>query len=197
MPSRSKIARVRLRHATHADIPEIERVMRESIVGISSRTYDAAQVASSLKYVAHLDRELVDDGTYFVVENEGEIVACGGWSRRARLYAGSGSTDDDAALLDPRTDAARLRAMFVVPRAERRGIGRMILEACEREAAAAGFRRVELMAMLSGHAMYRACGYRDIEEVAAALEDATPFPLTRMEKQLAISAGAPAGQEDR
>lgn len=158
--------------------------MRESIVGIASRSYDPAQVASSLKYVAHLDRELIDDGTYLVVEEDDGIVACGGWSRRARLYAGSGTSENDAALLDPATDAARIRAMFVAPRAERRGLGRMILEACEREARAAGFRRVELMAMLSGHAMYRACGYADVEEVGAALEHGTPFPLTRMEKRL-------------
>jgi GNAT superfamily N-acetyltransferase len=173
-----------LRHATLVDIDEIERVMRESIAGISSRTYDTRQVESSLKYVAHLDRELVTDDTYFVVEADGEIVACGGWSKRGRLYAGNGSASGDARLLDPATEAARIRAMFVVPRVERRGIGRMILQACEQEAHAAGFRELELMAMLSGHAMYLASGYRDLEEVAGSLEDGTPFPLFRMRKRL-------------
>jgi GNAT superfamily N-acetyltransferase len=175
---------VRLRRAMESDIPEIERVMRESISGISQRTYDAAQVASSLRFVAHLDRELVSDQTYFVVEEEGEIVACGGWSARSRLYAGSGSSAGDARKLDPATEAARVRAMFVVPKLARRGIGRMILDACEDEARRAGFRRAELMAMLSGHAMYLASGYRDVEEVDAKLEDGTPFPLIRMEKKL-------------
>lgn len=173
-----------LRHATLDDIPAIEHVMRESIVGISSRTYDARQVESSLKYVAHLDRELVTDGTYFVVEVDGGVVACGGWSKRGRLYAGSGSGDGDARLLDPATEPARIRAMFVRPQFERRGIGRMILQACEDEARAAGFRELELMAMLSGHAMYLASGYRDMETVAGALEDGTPFPLFRMRKTL-------------
>ena len=158
--------------------------MRDSISGISSRTYDAAQVAGSLRYVAHLDRELVADGTYFVVEENGAIVACGGWSARRRLYAGSGAHDSDAQFLDPAKDAARVRAMFVVPQFERRGIGRRILNACESEARAAGFRLCELMAMLSGHAMYLACGYRDVESVDAKLEDGTPFPLIRMEKAL-------------
>jgi len=175
---------MQLRHATLADVAEIERVMRESIAGISSRTYDARQVESSLRYVAHLDRELVTDGTYFVVESAGAIVACGGWSRRGRLYAGSGTSDGDARFLDPETEAARIRAMFVVPPFERRGIGRMILQACEDEAHAAGFRELELMAMLSGHAMYLASGYRDVEEVAGALEDGTPFPLFRMRKAI-------------
>jgi GNAT superfamily N-acetyltransferase len=174
-----------LRRATLRDIPAIEQVMRESIAGISSETYDAQQVESSLRYVAHLDRALVEDGTYFVVEEEESVLACGGWSRRVRLYAGSGTAEDDASFLDPAVDAARVRAMFVLPRAKRRGIGTMILSACEAEAAAAGFRRVELMAMLSGHAMYLASGYEDVETVAASLEDGTPFPLIRMVKLLA------------
>ena len=171
-----------IRKAERRDIPEIERVMRESITGISSRSYDAKQVESSLQFIAHLDRDLVNDGTYFVVDNDGQIVGCGGWSRRARLYAGSGSASGDARMLDPKTEAARIRAMFVAPGFERRGIGRMILDRCESDARAAGFRRLELMAMLSGEAMYAACGYRAVENVPAKLEDGTPFPLTRMEK---------------
>ena len=173
-----------IRKAEDSDIAEIERVMRESIAGISNRSYDERQVDSSLKFIAHLDRDLVGDGTYFVVENDAEIVGCGGWSRRGRLYAGSGSSGDDARMLDPATEAARIRAMFVVPRFERRGIGRMILQRCEGDARAAGFRKLELMAMLSGEAMYAACGYRAIENVPAKLEDGTPYPLTRMEKTI-------------
>ena len=174
----------RIRRAEARDIPEIERVMRDSIRGISVRTYDERQVGSALQYIAHLDRDLVGDGTYFVVEGEEGIVGCGGWSRRGRLYAGSGSSSGDARLLDPQTEAARIRAMFVDPRFERRGIGRMILERCEDDARAAGFRRLELMAMLSGYAMYAATGYHDVEHVDAKLEDGTPFPLTKMEKTL-------------
>ena len=174
----------RLRRAQPQDVPAIERVMRESIRGISNRSYDPRQVASALEYVAHLDPWLIEDQTYYVVENDGAVIGCGGWSRRGKLYAGSGSAHDDARLLDPATEAARVRAMFVLPELERRGIGRMILEACEADARGEGFRRVELMAMLSGHAMYRATGYCDVESVDAKLEDGTPFPLIRMEKAL-------------
>ncbi len=158
--------------------------MRDSIIGISSRTYDGQQVDSSLRFVARLDRELVNDETYFVVEVDDRIVACGGWSLRKRLYAGSGAATHDAEMLDPASEPARIRAMFVLPDFERRGIGRMILEACEEEARSAGFRELELMAMLSGHAMYLACGYEDIEKVPATLEDGTPYPLIRMRKSL-------------
>ena len=175
---------VTIRKATADDIDEIERVIRESIVGISIHSYDAHQVSSAVRFVAHLDRELVDDGTYYVAEEESEIVGCGGWSRRSRLYRGSGADPGDTHVLDPQTDAARIRTMFVVPRRARQGIGRRILIECEQAAARAGFRALELMAMLSGEAMYLACGYRAVERVPAQLEDGTPFPLTRMQKTL-------------
>ena len=173
-----------VRKATAGDIPEIERVMRESIVGISNRSYDEKAVRSSLRYVAHLDRDLVGDGTYFVAEMDGSIVGCGGWSRRAKLYSGGAAKGDEARFLDPATEAARIRAMFVVPAAERRGIGREILRLSECAARDAGFRKLELMAMLSGEAMYLALGYTAVENVDSHLPDGTSFPLTRMEKSL-------------
>lgn len=173
-----------IRKAVAADIAGIERVMRESLTGIGSRTYSAQQIASSLEHIAHLDQDLVNDNTYFVAEVGGAIVGCGGWSRRAKLYAGSAAAGDESRMLDPEADAARVRAMFVVPRWERRGIGRRILDLCEREAREAGFRRVELMAMLSGRAMYDACGYLPVEDVEPPLADGTLLPLTKMEKTL-------------
>jgi GNAT superfamily N-acetyltransferase len=180
-----------IRKARVEDIPSIERVMRASLTGIGSRTYDARQIASSLEHIAHLDRELVSDHTYFVAEAEGEIVGCGGWSRRAKLYAGSAPAGDESRLLDPSTEAARVRAMFVVPEWERRGIGRHILRLCEDEARREGFRSVELMAMLSGRAMYDACGYTPVEDVEPPLADGTPLPLTRMVKNLNPREGGP------
>ena len=173
-----------LRIATPEDASAIETLMRVSGAILFRRFYDEHQAESAVRYVSNVDPMLLEDRTYFVIEAADVLVACGGWSRRDRLYTGSGDGEDDARLLDPATEAARIRAMFVVPRVERRGIGRMILQACEQEAHAAGFRELELMAMLSGHAMYLASGYRDLEEVAGSLEDGTPFPLFRMRKRL-------------
>ncbi len=173
------------RRATRGDIDDIERVMRASLIGLGPRAYDARQIASSLEHIAHLDRNLVDDGTYFVAVEGDAIVGCGGWSRRGKLYAGSAAQGGEDRFLDPATEPARVRAMFVVPECARRGIGREILIRCEEEARAAGFREVELMAMLSGKAMYDACGYESIEDVEPALADGTPLPLTRMKKTIA------------
>lgn len=173
-----------VRKATRDDIEAIEAVMRASLVGLGSRAYDSAQIASSLEHVARLDRHLIDDGTYFVAVADDAIVGCGGWSRRGKLYAGPSASPDGDRLLDPATEPARVRAMFVVPQWERRGIGRQILRLCEEEARAAGFRSVELMAMLSGEAMYAASGYHVLERVNPPLADGTPLPLTRMTKSL-------------
>src|SRR3954451_2931998 len=108
--------------------------MEASIRAIFPAYYDERQIASSAAYIGHLDLQLIDDGTYYVHEADGEIVACGGWSRRNRLFAGVGDAADDDRLLDPATEAARVRAMFVRADWPRRGLGRAILETCERAA---------------------------------------------------------------
>ena len=145
--------------------------MRVSILDLFPRFYDDRQVASAAVHIGHLDMRLIEDGTYFVHEADGEIVACGGWSRRAKLYAGSGDADDDDRLLDPATEPARVRAMFVRGDWTRRGLGRAILDACERAARAEGFTQLILMATLPGEPLYRAFGFREIERTTILMPD--------------------------
>src|SRR3569833_3199591 len=135
-----------------------------------------------------LDRQLVADGTYFVVEEDGRIAGCGGWSRRATLYGGAHTPGRDPELLDPATDAARVRAMYTHPDFARRGVGRLILELCEAAAKAAGFRRLELMGTMSGRPRYEAYGFAAIEEIIDPRGGA-PVPLTRMGKDIAAPQG--------
>jgi GNAT superfamily N-acetyltransferase len=175
---------IMLRKATRADLLAIERVMRASLAGIGSGYYDERQVTSAIDWIARPDGQLIDDGTYFVLEQDGRVVACGGWSRRGKLYSGSAASGGEGRLLDPAKDAARVRAMFVDPRYARRGLGRAILNACEEEARLAGFRQVELMAMLSGEELYAACGYAIVEEVVLTLEDGTKLGAKKMVKAI-------------
>jgi GNAT superfamily N-acetyltransferase len=119
-----------------------------------------------------------------VVEAGGVIAGCGGWSRRATLFGGDHSAGRDAALLDPATEPARVRAMYTHPDFTRRGVGRMVLEACEAAAAAEGFRACELAATLAGEPLYRACGYEPIEPFKAATPSGVEVPLIRMGKPL-------------
>ena len=140
------------------------------------------QIASS-RAIMGLDTQLIDDGTYFIVEQNGLMAGCGGWSRRATLYGGDHSPGRDAALLDPSKDSARVRAMYTRPSFARRGVGRLIISLCERAARAEGFRSIELMATKAGEALYRACGFGTIEEIVNRTGGAG-VPLLRMRKTL-------------
>jgi GNAT superfamily N-acetyltransferase len=138
--------------------------MKASAAAIFPRFYDERRAASAVRYVAEVDPTLLADGTYFVLEVDGEPVACGGWSRRDRLYTGSGGADDDGRMLDPATEPARVRAMFVRDDWTRRGLGRRIIDECESAARREGFRRLVLGATLPGVPLYLACGFTAVED---------------------------------
>ena len=159
------------RLAVAADADAITELMQASIREHYPRFYDEEQTASALVHTGHLDMALIEDGTYYVHEAEGEIVACGGWSRRNRLFAGAGDAEDDDRLLDPATEPARVRAMFVRGDWTRRGLGRAILEACERAARAEGFTTLSLMATLPGEPLYLAYGFCEVERVMITTPD--------------------------
>lgn len=174
--------RVGLTHrlAHPSDIPALIPVMDAAIMQLQAGFLDAAQIDSS-RMIMGLDRQLVTDKTYFIVEAEGAIAGCGGWSRRATLYGGDHTPGRDAAELDPAIDAARVRAMYTHPDFARRGVGRLILGLCEDAARAEGFHRLELMATLSGRALYSQCGYVDLEAIQDSRGGAA-VPLVRMGK---------------
>ena len=173
-----------IRLATRDDVPSIERVMRESMQTLGRSAYDDRQVASSLRYIATADTQLIDDATYYVAVAEERVVACGGWSRRAKLYTGTRDQEGEgkARALDPATEPARIRAMFVEGAWGRRGIGQAILAASEAAALAAGFRRLELMALLPGIPLYLKAGYRVLEKSHIELPDGVRLETAVMGK---------------
>jgi len=172
-----------IRTASHDEVPAIAAVMRESVTLLGRAVYTDQQIASSLQYICRPDEQLIDDGTYFVAVIDSEIAGCGGWSRRQKVYSGSAASGGEDALLDPATDAARIRAMFVRSTYARRGIGRAILQHSEQRAIAQGFRRFQLMAMRSAGTLYESCGYRAIREAPITLEDGVMLECTLMEKE--------------
>ncbi len=172
-----------LRPAVEADIARLRPLMRGAIGELLQPFLSQEQVAASFEIMG-LDTQLIADRTYFVVEADGEIAGCGGWSRRATLFGGDHSGGRDASLLDPATDAARVRAMYTAPACVRRGVGRRVLEACEDAAAREGFRRVELAATMAGEPLYRACGYTPIEAFESVTSNGVRVPLLRMGKAL-------------
>jgi GNAT superfamily N-acetyltransferase len=172
------------RLATAADVPAISELMRASILDLFPRFYDERQTASGARYIAEVDMSLIEDGTYFVHEAGREIVACGGWSGRDKLYTGSGDAAGDARLLDPATEPARVRAMFVRSDWTRRGIGRAILDACEAAARAEGFTQLALMATLPGEQLYRAYGFRETGRTMIPMPDGVELAGVAMERPI-------------
>lgn len=170
------------RLATVADVPKLTVLMDEAIAQLQRGYLDDAQIASS-RAIMGIDTQLIADGTYFVVESDGHLAGCGGWSRRATLYGGNQTPGRSSDLLDPAVDPARVRAMYTDPAYARRGVGRLILSLCEEAAAAEGFKRLELMSTLAGEPLYTAFGFLPLER----LSDATggvAVPLVRMEKPI-------------
>jgi GNAT superfamily N-acetyltransferase len=164
------------------DLDALRSLMAAAIAELQKPFLSADQIASSWTIMG-LDTQLIDDGTYFVVEIDGRIAGCGGWSRRATLYGGDRSPGRDAALLDPKKDAARVRAMYTDPAFKRRGVGRLIIGLCEDAACQEGFTRAELMSTLAGEPLYRAVGYEVVERLSDD-RGGMPVPLLRMAKDL-------------
>jgi GNAT superfamily N-acetyltransferase len=178
---------VQIRKAVPADIPRLREVIVASVRGLQANDYSPSQLEGALKSVYGVDSQLIADGTYFAVEMQGQIVACGGWSKRKTLYGGDQYAGREDSLLDPARDAAKIRAFFVHPDCARRGIGSLILEACETAAIAAGFRRLEMGATLSGVAFYRAKGYVAVEDQKVPLGNGDVLPIVRMSKEMTES----------
>jgi len=173
-----------LRIAAPADRAAIDALMHQSAAAHFPRFYDEPACASAIRHIASVDPLLLEDGTYYVLEAAGEIVACGGWSRRGKLYTGSGDAEDDARLIDPETEPGRVRAMFVRDDWSRRGLGRRILETCEGAARREGFRELSLMSTLPGRPLYAAYGFEALEDVDIPLPDGLTVAGTTMRKTI-------------
>lgn len=155
--------------------------MRASVLDLFPAYYDETQTASAAVHIAALDLALIEDGTYYVHEADGEILACGGWSRRNKLYNGT-DAGADARLLDPQTEPARIRAMFVRGDWTRRGLGRAILTSCADAARSDGFTSLALMATLPGVPLYKAFGFTEVEQVELTMPDGVVLGGVAMER---------------
>jgi GNAT superfamily N-acetyltransferase len=170
------------RLAGRDDLEALKVLMDAAIAENQKSFLDESQIESS-RAIMGLDTQLIDDGTYFIIESDGQLAGCGGWSRRATMYGGDQTPGRSAALLDPTKDAARIRAMYTHPNHTRKGVGRLIISLCEEAAKAEGFTKMELVATLSGELLYRACGFVPYQNIVDDRGGAE-VPLLRMKKSL-------------
>lgn len=173
-----------IRYATLSDRAALETLIGDSVRGLSASDYSPAQIEAAIGNTMGVDSELITDGTFFVVENAGRIVGCGGWSKRETLFGADNKPGRVSRLLDPQAEAARIRAFFVHPDVARHGIGRMLLERCESEARDAGFQRAQLMATLPGRRLYEKYGYVAEEMIVHPITDAVSIEFYPMAKTL-------------
>lgn len=173
-----------LRKANLNERLAITELIAESARGLSRAEYSGPQIEAAIATVFGVDTNLILDQTYFVADLGGTLIGCGGWSRRKTLFGGDQFSNRDARELDPNSEPAKIRAFFVHPAHARKGIGRAILQACEDEARAFGFRSVELMATLPGIPLYEACGYQGAEGFELELGEGVKLELLPMRKEL-------------
>jgi len=191
-------ANIHLRLATPEDIPVLRQLIEASVRGLQTEDYTPEQIEGALRTVFGVDSQLIADGTYIVAEATSPdlrgpefnrsntkplIVGCGGWSKRKTLYGSDHWTAREDDLLDPRHDAAKIRAFFIHPDWARRGVGTLILEACENAARAAGFRRFEMGATLTGAKLFGVKGYVAVKPISIPLANGQILPVIHMEKR--------------
>lgn len=173
-----------IRLATFQDIAELKKLLDLSVRGLSKKYYTSSQIDSALKYIFGIDTQLISDGTYYIVEIDGIIAGCGGWSMRRTLYGGDQHKELQDTLLDPIMEAARIRAFFVHPDYVRRGIARQIMDLCQGQAKEHGFSSLELGATLPGVPLYKAMGFWEMDNIVEPLFDGEKLELVKMKKDI-------------
>lgn len=181
-----------LRLAREGDVAALEELIALSARVLQAPHYSPAQVDAALGGIYGVDRQLIRDGTYFVAEDRGVLVGCGGWSKRRSLYGGDGGRPGEDPLLDPARDAARIRAFFVHPSWARRGIGRSIMTACEKAIRKSRFGTVDIVATLAGEPLYASFGYTAVERFEIAMSGGLKLPVVRMSKKMSGEELRPA-----
>lgn len=174
------------RIAIVADIPEIIELMQEAIAENMKPFLSPAEIEAA-KETMGVDRSLIDDKTYFLIETSADgkaiLVGCGGWGKRKTLYGGDHTTGRDDSLSDPDSDAARIRAMYTHPAWTRKGIGSFLLDLGEQAARDAGFKTIELGSTVAGESLYLARGYKEIDREILNTNEGESLVI-KMEKTL-------------
>ncbi|HHT0592113.1 TPA: GNAT family N-acetyltransferase [Legionella anisa] len=166
------------------EINILTQLIEYSARELSQEDYTSQEIEGAIHFIFGVDKELIKDQTYYVIEKEGDVIACGGWSKRKTLFGGDQCRVREDGFLNPQTDYAKIRAFFVHPHHARQGLGKMLLEYCEQQALLHGFTKMEMMATLPGAKLYEICGYQIIEPEYFALPGGKKFKMLKMIKHI-------------
>ncbi|QMV17663.1 GNAT family N-acetyltransferase [Granulicella sp. 5B5] len=184
-----------LRPATFDDVPAILALVEASVRGLQANDYSPTQIDASIGSAFGVDRQLIADQTYFVatpVDDPATLIACGGWSYRSTLCGSDAmsetvcGTPRSASTLNPATDYAKIRAIFVHPAWARRGLGSLVLKHCEEAAQAAGYTRFEMGSTLTGLHLYSLKGYVECSRSSVPLPNGETLEIVLMQKSLPL-----------
>ena len=181
-----------LRLCSMVDVPQVEALIPLSVRSLQAGDYSEAQMTAALGTVFGVDTQLIRDGTFYVAESEGRIVGCGGWSRRKALFGSDQGKKEEDVELNPESDPARIRAFFVHPDWARHGIGTEIMKLSEEAAVSAGFKRIDIIATLTGERLYARFGYDVVERYEVGLSNGCSLPVVRMTKLVHPPVSQPA-----
>ncbi|MEN3329368.1 MAG: hypothetical protein V7638_4175 [Acidobacteriota bacterium] len=173
-----------IRKATIDERDALQQLIAESARKLSREHYTDAQIEAAIATVFGVDTTLIEDGTYFVVESDGELAGCGGWSKRKTLFGGDQYSSRDTGYIDPETEPAKIRAFFIHPDHARKGVARALLSRCEYEARARGYRALELLSTLPGIEFYKSCGFVETGNLTLDLTDSVTLDFVPMRKEL-------------
>ncbi|HJT30277.1 MAG TPA: GNAT family N-acetyltransferase [Pyrinomonadaceae bacterium] len=173
-----------IRKAIMDERDSLQHLIAESARKLSREHYSDVQIEAAIETVFGVDTTLIEDGTYFVVESDGQIAGCGGWSKRKTLFGGDQYSSRDTGYIDPQTEPAKIRAFFIHPDHARKGVARLLLSRCEDEARAEGYRALELLSTLPGIEFYKSCGFVETGNLSLDLTDTVRLEFVPMRKEL-------------
>src|ERR1700750_2529451 len=173
-----------IRQAKMEEREAIQQLIAESARLLSREHYSDAQIEAAIETIFGVDTDLIEDGTYFVVEIDEQLAGCGGWSKRKTLFGGDQYSSRDTAYIDPETEPAKIRAFFVHPDHARKGVARALVSRCENEARAQGYRALELLSTLPGIEFYKSCGFVETGNFELDLTESVKLEFVPMRKEL-------------
>lgn len=148
------------------DLPAVRELHKASFAALAQDSHTPEQIAAHLglidreDYAADLGRSHL-----LVMENGAELAATSGWLAHES---------------EPAT--ARIRKVFVRPDLARQGVGKYMVMTAEKIAASNGYRRFFVRANVNAVPLYRALGYRPVDQGEMPAAGGVVLPVVFMRK---------------